>query len=129
MADKTSADFRINGTAFTTVTVNKNWRTRAHYDAGDYKQGFGVMTCMRAGRYRGGQLIFPGFRVAVDMRTGGVCLADVHELHGNAPIEGVEGKYERVSCILYYRAKMIECGTAAEELDRAKNRKPGDPLW
>ena len=33
-ADKTSQDFVIKGTAFTTITVNKNWQTAVHKDAG-----------------------------------------------------------------------------------------------
>ena len=128
-ADATSPDFVINDTAFSTITVNKNWRTRAHYDAGDYEDGMGVMTCLRAGHYGGGALVFPKYGLAVDMASGGVLLADVHELHGNTAIMGNAGGYERVSCIFYFRNKMQMCGTAAEELERAKNRKPGDPLW
>ena len=128
--EKTHPDFYIHNTVFTTITVNKNWRTAAHYDRGDLAEGFGVMTALRGGEYEGAYLCIPRYRVAVDMRTRGVLFADVHgELHGNTPFEGKVGRYERVSCVLYYRTKMVECGSAAEELERAKNRKPGDPLY
>jgi hypothetical protein len=117
---RTSPDFYIRGTVFTTMTVNHNWRTAQHRDAGDYAPGFGVMSVLEAGHYEGGYLVFPQYRVAVDMRTGGVCLADVHEWHGNTEIVGTPGSYVRISLVFYYRANMVLCGSAAEELERAK---------
>jgi hypothetical protein len=119
---KTSADFYIRGTVFTTITVNRNWQTAVHQDAGDLKAGFGVMTALRSGIYEGCFLCFPQFRVAVDMRTRGLLLADVHEWHGNTPFRSAVGDYERLSLVMYYRERMQECGTAAEELEKAKNR-------
>lgn len=116
----TSEDFRIHGTVFTTVTVNRNFQTAVHKDVGDLKSGFGVMSCLRRGRYDGCFFVFPQWRVAFDMRTGCVLCADVHEWHGNTPLKGNAGMYERVSLVLYYREKMKKCGSAAEELQRAK---------
>ncbi len=118
---ETNPDFYIHGTVFTTITVNRNWQTAVHQDAGDYRPGFGVMSVLQAGHYDGCFLCWPQYRVAADMRTGDVCLADVHEWHGNTPLVG-RGRFERISCVFYYRAKMIDCGTAAEELERAKAR-------
>lgn len=40
---QTHPDFYLHGTSFTTITVNKNWQTAVHQDAGDYKPGFGCM--------------------------------------------------------------------------------------
>lgn len=117
--EMTEKDFYISGTAFTTITVNMNWQTAIHKDVGDYKEGFGVMSMMRAGRYDGCYTSFPAFRVGADMQTGDVMLADVHEWHGNTPIYP-KGSYERLACVFYYRAKMFECEPASEELLRAK---------
>jgi hypothetical protein len=127
--ERTHPDFFISGTAFTTITVNRNWQTAVHQDAGDYKPGFGVMSVLEAGEYRGGYLVFPQYRVAVDMRSRGVCMADVHEWHGNTPLVGKPGQFERISCVFYYRENMHRCGSAAEELERAKNRKRGQGVW
>jgi hypothetical protein len=121
---RTHPDFYIHGTVFSTITVNKNWQTAVHKDAGDFAAGFGVMTALRAGRYEGCYLVFPKFRVAVDMRTRGVLMADVHQWHGNTPLIGRAGKFERISCVFYYREKMGQCGSAEQELARAKARKP-----
>jgi hypothetical protein len=126
MISKTNPDFYIKDTAFTTITVNSNFRTAVHKDAGDLAEGMGVLSALEGGSYRGGYLTFPKYRVAVDLRTQGVVLCDVHEWHGNTPIQG--RNYERISCVFYYRAKMAECGSAEDELDRAKNRAPGDPI-
>jgi hypothetical protein len=107
----------IPRTAFTTVTVNRNWRTAVHPDAHDYRPGFGVM--MALGRWDGGVLIFPKYRIAVDMRPGGLLLADVHELHGNGPLDVAEGQ-QRLSFVFYARANMHLCGSAADEVERGK---------
>jgi hypothetical protein len=120
MVRKTQPDFYISGTSFTTITVNKNFRTAVHKDAGDLKQGFGVMSCLRGGKYEGCFTVFPKFRVAVNMETGDVFCADVHEWHGNTPLKGVPGKFKRISLVFYYRERMAECGTATDELERAK---------
>lgn len=119
-ANKIHPDFMIPGTCVTTVTVNRSWRTAAHFDAGDFKDGFGLMSAMEGGTYKGGEIIFPKYRAAVDMRTGGLCLFDPHELHGNAPLVGDPGRYLRMSCVMYLRMDMIQCGSMAFEMDRAK---------
>lgn len=125
---KTSQDFVIEGTAFTTVTVNKDWRTAIHKDAGDLKQGFGVMSALRAGKFKGCYLCFPRYRVAVDMCTQDVLLADLHSLHGNTPLVGIKGLYTRISTVLYVREKMAHCGSAEFERERVKHRKKGDKI-
>jgi len=53
------------------------------------------------------------------MRTGGVCLADVHEWHGNARLSG-DGPFDRLSFIFYAREHMDQCGTLDEERRRAE---------
>ena len=126
IAHETHPDWVIRGTTFSTITVNPTWRTALHRDRGDYEPGFGVLTVLEHGRYRGGYLVFPRFRVAVDIRTGGVCLADVHELHGNTPIVGETDPYLRLSLVLYYRTNMRECGSATEERERAKRLGSGE---
>ncbi len=116
----TKPDWVIPGTGFTTVTVNKNWRTFGHPDEGNLPGAFSAMTCMAQG-LAGGELIFPRFQCAVEWGNGDVLLANVHELHGNAPFLGVPGQFERITCVFYFREKMTECGTKEEELDRLKH--------
>jgi hypothetical protein len=103
--ERTDLRWVIPGTVFTTVTVNKDYPTTVHKDKGDLPAGFGVMAVVRAGEreWEGGYLVFPRYRVAVDMRHGDVLLADVHgEWHGNTPIFGAG----RLSLVCYFRTKM-----------------------
>lgn len=118
--ERVHPDFVIPGTTFTTLTVNRNWQTACHRDAGDYRNGLGCMTAMEGGSYSGGELIFPKYKCAVDMRTGGVCLADVHQIHSNAPLVGTPGHWVRISTVFYCRSGMAQCGSAKFEEERAK---------
>ncbi len=131
---RTHPNWVIHGTCFTTITVNKNWQTRVHIDAGDFKEGFGLLAAFRAGHFGGCYLVFPQFRVAVDMQTAGLLLCDVHEMHGNTALTGTKGLFERISIVLYYREKMQYCLSPEQELERAKKyfgdpRKRGTKLW
>jgi hypothetical protein len=125
----TQPEWVIPGTVFTTVTVNRNFRTATHKDQGDLVEGFGTLVVFRAGQFTGGRLVLPAFRVAVELDTRDCLFFDVHEFHGNTPIVGVPGRYERLSLVLYYREQMHRCGTLEEELARAKARQRGDPIY
>jgi Oxygenase domain of the 2OGFeDO superfamily len=105
----TTPDYTITGTSFSTVTVNLNFATAVHKDAGDLKEGFGVMACFRRGEYSGGSLVFPKYGLDVNVDTGDVLLADVHQWHGNLPIIGTQGEYQRLSCVMYYRSRLRLC--------------------
>jgi len=119
MADKTAQDFVIKDTSFTTVTVNKNFRTAGHYDNGDLKEGFGNLGVISKGKYDGGVTVIPRYGVGLNLQDGDVAIFDVHELHGNTKITR-KGYYERISVVCYYREKMIYCGNSEYELNRAK---------
>jgi hypothetical protein len=127
-ADATSQDFVIHNTAFTTVTVNKNWQTAVHTDKGDFADGFGNLVVLRKGRYTGGYFVLPKWGVAFDMQNCDLLLTDVHQWHGNTPIVKIDDNATRVSLVMYYREQMIHCGSAEEEVNSAKHRKPGDKL-
>lgn len=128
IAEQTSQDFVINNTAFTTVTVNKNWQTAVHTDKGDYEKGFGNLVVLRKGRYTGGYFVLPKWGVAFDVQNCDLLLVDVHEWHGNTPIKKIDDNATRVSLVMYYRKNMIACGTADEEADIVKRRTKGAKL-
>jgi hypothetical protein len=122
-ASKNEGDWSIFDTSFSTITINRNFRTACHRDAGDYKDGFGVMSALITGEFSGGVLVFPRYRVGVTFGTGDVLLADVHEVHANTPFVGRIGRYERISLVFYYRQKLLKCARAEEEF--AKSREWG----
>jgi len=115
-ASKVDPAFLVPETPFTTITVNKTFRTAAHYDAGDLNTGLSnLLTLSNDGNYTGGYLIAPEYRVAVNVRPGDLLLINNHEvMHGNTPIECAEGS-ERVSLVVYFREKMLELGSKEYE--------------
>ncbi len=125
---RTAPDWVIPQSTFTTVTVNRNFQTATHKDAGDLHAGFGVMSCLRNDLYDGAFLVFPAFRVAVNFAHGCLCLADVHEWHSNTVFKQMRAGYERITLVFYYREKMIHCKSAKDEVQWATTRKGGEPL-
>ena len=124
VADDTSKDFVIPNTAFTTVTLNQNWQTAVHKDNGDFEKGFGNLVALRRGIYEGGYFVLPEWKVAIDMQNCDLLLVNVHKWHGNTPINKISKDALRVSLVMYYRKKMIECGSHEEERIRAANLNP-----
>jgi len=115
-ANKLDPAFLVPETPFTTITVNNTFRTAAHYDAGDLNDGLSnLLTLSNDGKYTGGYLIAPEYRVAVNPRPGDLLLINNHEvMHGNTPIVCPEGS-ERISLVVYFREKMLELGSKAYE--------------
>jgi hypothetical protein len=121
--EATHPDWRIADTVYTTITVNRNWRTAYHRDAGDLiapGQGVSCLVALWGGEATGGNLVLPAWDLEVELRSGDMILMDSHEIHGNTPIVGIPGKYHRVSVVAYYRTAMQECGSSDDEFARAK---------
>jgi hypothetical protein len=119
-ADKIDPAFLVPQTVFTTITVNKTFRTAAHRDAGDFTNGLSnLLVLSNNGNYTGGYLILPEVRVAVNVRPGDLLLVNNHEyIHGNTPIELQDETAERVSLVCYLREKMLELGSKEYEEHR-----------
>ena len=119
--DETHPDFRISNTVFTTVTVNRNFRTAIHCDAGDFKGGLGNIAVLQAGEFEGGFTCLPRYGVGFDVRNTDVCFFNVHEWHGNVAFKA-KRPFERISIVCYYRENMMKCESAEKELEIVKNR-------
>jgi len=131
-ADKTDKRFLIGeDTTFTTITVNtttkdRNARMACHRDAGSLKKGFSNLTVISDGKgdWKGGYLVTPEVRAAINVRPGDLLLVDnMRIIHGNTPIESPlsgEDKLLRMSLIFYYREDMLKLGSwEYEHLRRA----------
>lgn len=95
--------FRIPKTAFTTITTNVNFQTSIHKDRGDDKEGFGNLTVIENGDYTGAETCLPQYGLGVDVRTGDVLFMDVHQWHGNLPMEAKSKDTIRLSIVCYLR--------------------------
>jgi hypothetical protein len=115
--DKIDPAYVVPGTVFTTITVNKTFRTAAHYDAGDFTDGLSnLLVLSNNGNYSGGYLVFPEYRIAVNVRPGDLLLVNNHEImHGNTPIMMHDEEAERISLVCYLREKMLELGSKEYE--------------
>lgn len=102
-------DFQIGDTAFSTLTVNYNWRTACHVDSGDYHLGYSVILVAEEGNYMGGILGYPRFDIGVDVRHGDFLLKDPHQYHANTPLIGQSPDWTRLSMVLYYREGIQKC--------------------
>ena len=134
-ADKIDPAFLVPETVFTTITVNKTFRTAAHRDAGDFTNGLSnLLVLSNNGNYSGGYLILPEVRVAVNVRPGDLLLVNNHEyIHGNTPIVTHDEVAERISLVCYLREKMLELGSKEYEDHRfnyveSRRKNPEHPL-
>jgi ribosomal protein S18 acetylase RimI-like enzyme len=119
--------FVIEGTSFTTLTVNKNYRTAEHRDAGDLSQGFSNIAVFSNGRkFSGGHLVLPEFNAEVCLSPGDLLFVANHEyIHQNTAITNDDPESERLSIVAYAREDFSFCGTVEyEELrKRFQNEK------
>lgn len=129
VARKSHPDFLIPGTQFSTLTINKNFRTAYHRDAGNIAQGISAMSVIRKGKWSGANLVFPEFQCAVKLDSLDVIIFDPHELHGNTRLLKISKDAVRCSIVYYFREKIQYCLSAQQELARATNRKPGEPMF
>ena len=124
IANATNRNFVIGNTSFTTVTVNKNFRTAVHKDSGDFKKGIGNLIVYNNGSYDGGYFVLPQYKI---VQSTDVLFVDVHQWHGNTEMKLRDGFDEifRISFVLYYREKMIKCEQPSEQLRKLKINKNG----
>ena len=138
---------KIPDTAFSTVTINRNFRTALHRDAGDYRDGFGNLTVIERGKYQGGYTVFPQFGVGINLRNNDFVAMDVHQWHSNTPMyetpedkaynesipkvykdnpdigtAGIYELYTRISFVCYLREKLVNC---PDEIDSRFLTKSG----
>ena len=135
----TKPHLKIPKTSFSTVTINRNFRTALHRDAGDFRGGFGNLTVIERGKYHGGYTVFPQFGVGINLRNNDFVAMDVHQWHSNTPMyeteedkifnetldpdyqdnpkvgtEGLYKKYTRLSFVCYLREKIAKCPALSE---------------
>tara|TARA_R110000796_G_scaffold198619_1_gene314966 strand:+ start:179 stop:1120 length:942 start_codon:yes stop_codon:yes gene_type:complete len=125
-------EFKIDHTAFSTITINRNFRTALHQDSNDYG-GIAALTVNEYGKYKGGLFVLPGYAIGINIRDGDILIADVHQYHANTEIwttttddeynkslpilykkskQGITGQdlpYSRISYVCYLREQLIDC--------------------
>jgi hypothetical protein len=133
-AAKEKPAYQVADTAFSSITINRNFRTALHMDDGDFREGFGNLSVIERGQYSGGATVFPRYGVGFNVRTGDFLAMDVHEWHCNTEMYeseadkkfnkalpkihhdsietgtmGGEKPFTRISFVCYLREKLREC--------------------
>ena len=127
-------DYHINQTPFSTITINRNFRTALHKDTGDFG-GWACLSVLEENKYHGGLFVMPKYKIAIDMRHGDLLVANVHEYHGNTELYetdedkqyndenpqqtykdnlevgvlGLNNRFSRISFVCYLREDIINC--------------------
>ena len=127
-------EYHIEGTPYSTITINRNFRTAAHQDSGDFG-GWASLSVLEEGKYHGGYLVLPKYRIAIDLRHGDYLICDVHNFHANTElfeteedklyndlnpqktykdnltvgVLGLNNRFTRLSFVCYLREDLIKC--------------------
>jgi hypothetical protein len=101
-----SPAFRYLDSVYSTITVNHNAQFPYHYDLGDFAGGLGNLVVLDGGDDESGAMVMPTERVCFLVRPGDILFMNVHALHGNLALNGIE----RLTAVLYARAGINDCG-------------------
>ncbi|KAK7196016.1 j-binding protein [Novymonas esmeraldas] len=107
---------QLFGTAFSTVTVNRNFRTAVHTDRGDFRGGLGVL-CVIDGNFEGCHLGIKKLKKAFQLKVGDVLLFKTSLEHGNTEVTSDAATWERTSVVCYLRTGLM---SSVCEMERRK---------
>lgn len=108
--------YQLVDTVFSTVTVNRNFRTASHTDKGDFKSGLAAL-CVVKGQYRGCHLAVPALHRSFSLQPGDVLFFDASQIHGNTevyPVSKEASTWERISLVCYLRNGLLSAVCEAE---------------
>lgn len=121
--------YQLFGTVFSTITVNRNFRTAPHTDKGDFKSGLAAL-CVVKGKFRGCHLAIPKIGKAFELKVGDALFFDASLLHGNTEVSPLNSSWQRISVVCYLRNGLMSGICEAERrkhLNMALAEKLEDP--
>ena len=93
--------FIINDSVFSTLTMNYNLRCKSQSDKGNAKGSYSAITT--TGEYNGCKVIFPRYKMLVNLQPGDLLIFDPFEKHCNSESSNnVIG--DRMSIVFYVRS-------------------------
>ncbi|RNE98991.1 putative DNA J-binding protein [Trypanosoma conorhini] len=115
---------RIHHSPFSTLTINQQFRTASHTDAGDFDMGYGLLAVLE-GKFEGLSLAFDDFGVCFRMQPRDILIFNTHFFHSNTEPELADPKddWDRLTCVFYYRAALGEPACVAEYMRRLAHAK------
>lgn len=106
--------YRLFETVFSTITVNRNFRTAPHTDSGDFKSGLAALCVLKGDASEGCHLAIPALGKAFQLSAGDVLFFDASLIHGNTEIHGSPSSWERISVVCYLRNGLMSATCEAE---------------
>ncbi|AAZ12529.1 SNF2 DNA repair protein, putative [Trypanosoma equiperdum] len=120
-------EYMLFNTVFSTVSVNKNFRTAVHRDKGDFRGGLTAL-CVLDGNYEGCYLALKSARKAFCLQVGDVLFFDSSLEHGNTEVHNREGSWRRISIVCYLRCGLMSHTCETERSMRLRNQIMSDRL-
>ncbi|CAJ1987268.1 JBP2 / j-binding protein [Leishmania donovani] len=111
------SQYQLCGTVFSTITVNRNFRTAVHTDKGDFRSGLGVLSVIN-GEFEGCHLAIKRLKKAFQLKVGDVLLFDTSLEHGNTEVVNPEIHWQRTSVVCYLRTGLM---SSVCEMERRKH--------
>jgi len=125
-----SPNYLFNGSIYSTMTLNYDFRTASHLDKGDLIGGLSTLTILEdiPNNYEGFYLGLPEYKICFDIRDGDTLIFDAHEYHANTDYkvlseelgyDDLQGNYfaGRISIVCYLRDKLKNCPIINETED------------
>lgn len=116
--------YTLFGTVFSTITINYNFETFAHFDGNNCEGGVAVLTAMTneaypGEKYDGAYFAMPALGVAFDIRHGDFLIADNQSiLHGETQRIDKADDLDRVVFVFYSRAGVVKLDNYENECCR-----------
>jgi len=119
------ADWKIEGTPFTSGVINHTTALSYHLDAGNFKDVNSCMVVFKS-KVGGGYLCLPEYGVALECSNHSSVTFDGQKIiHGVTPMVKFTTEAYRYSIVFYALEQLWQCLPLSEELDRIRQRSMG----
>lgn len=120
---KVHADWRLEGTVFTSGIANKDNQLKYHFDTGNFKNVWSAMLTFKKD-IEGGHLAVPEYDLCFKLRDHSALMFDGQGLlHGVTPFTKFNDQAYRYTVVYYSLRQMWNCLSPTEELTRIRRLK------
>lgn len=119
LMDQVKTDWIMKGTIFSGGVINKANQLNYHIDSQNMRGSINAMVYF-ARDMQGGELVLPKYNAHIVPKDNFVLLFRNDLVHGVAPLNEKTKNGYRYSVVYYLQNRMQDCGTFAEELERAR---------
>lgn len=117
------ADYKLQGSPFTSGIVNYNTALKYHFDKGNFNDVWSAMLVFKH-HISGGYLAVPQYDLLFELKHNSLLMFDGQGLlHGVTPIRKRRADAFRYSVVYYSMQAMWQCLTPGEEMQRIRTLK------